>query len=331
MTYALLNKLLCVNYGLASYIKAKAKNTNALFSLEDIQTFVNNNFANELSLTTSINGLMRAETFDTDNWCNYLGYNAVDEVLFDDHNDKIENMFNIIFKHIKNLFPTYASVYSEAISKSLTSNAIKPLFEYEKALSYLLTTQVFDYKINDLTTRNKLINYLFYYFGFNVMQYNNAGKIVFNYDSGVISPDIAEYLTQLEKEHEQKSKKYDLHTLINILSSYVFIDDSSNKSYCSKFLDELIGDKNAYSVQEHLESNEETDLLAFKDNSKTIFKLSTLQESLQLQDLIESKRLTLKANSDLINAKLNSIIDICEQELADHPFINKFGEYLLIK
>ena len=326
MTYSLLNKLLCVNYGLASYIKAKAKNTKVLFSLEDIKTFINDNFTNNLSLTTSINALMRAEEFNTDNWCNYLGYNPVDELLFEDHQYEIENMFNIIFKHIKNLFPNYANVYSEAISKSLTLNAIKPLFEYEKALHYLLTTQLFEYKINDTITRNKMINYLFYHFGFDVVQYNTAGKIVFKIDSGVINPDIAEYLMKLE--HEHKSKKYDLHTLINILSSYIFINDGSKPSYCSTFLENLIGKVN-YKLQEELESSGEH-IATLLQNGDVVFGLSMLQDALQIRELIDNKRLNFN-NNQIIITKLNTIIDICKDELNDNPFIAKFGEYLLLK
>ena len=133
---------------------------------------------------------------------------------------------------IKKVFPEYANVYSNAISKALnTSHLKRTLFKYENAIALLLSNSTYKYKVNDDKCRTEIIDYMYYYLGFSVIKYSKKGNIEFDYSSGFVNGDVGEFLTNLEIDN--KRKKFPIYTLINMLNTYVFIDDGTNskKSY----------------------------------------------------------------------------------------------------
>jgi hypothetical protein len=176
---------------------------------------------------------------------------------------------------------------------------------------------------------------MFYYLGFDVLQYNTKGKIEFKFSSGVINGDIAEYLTKLEANNKQA--KLSIYNLIKELNTFVFIDNGSGTSFFDKFIDDLVG--TPVDVIKIIDSKDNSIMNVLTKNAGSVFKLATLENAIGVKKLIESntysgtqadKKLSLDDEKAIKN-KLNNVLDLCNLNLSENTFFTKFGEYLLIR
>jgi hypothetical protein len=334
-TFEVLNKLLCVNYALCNTLQAKHKGVSIPYSFEDIASFVREHLPDEISIVGPLNSLLQ-RTDDLASWSNYLGFNYANESLYEDHDMAIDSIFNILFRYIKKLFPSYPNVYAKAISSTLIKPQLNSkLNSYEYALAKMLKTTSYNYMVGTVESRAKLIDYMFYYLGFDVLQYNTKGKIEFKFSSGVINGDIAEYLTKLEANNKQA--KLSIYNLIKELNTFVFIDNGSGTSFFDKFIDDLVG--TPVDVIKIIDSKDNSIMNVLTKNAGSVFKLATLENAIGVKKLIESntysgtqadKKLSLDDEKAIKN-KLNNVLDLCNLNLSENTFFTKFGEYLLIR
>jgi hypothetical protein len=326
LTYVHLNKLLCVNYALSKTLSAKATGVMLPYSFESLQEFITVELEDEPSLVNPLNSLMQ-RIDSSESWDTYLGYDSVLTTLFKGHDPTIDSLFNITFKAIKKLYPNYPNVYSNAISETFLNGNLKTkLLTYEKSIAQIFNKSSLKYTVGSEESRNTLIKYMFYYLGFNILQYSTKGKVTFKYESGVINPDIAEFLGDLETDN--KSAKYPIYSLINMLNTFVFLDKGNGVSFFDEFIAELVGDP-----EPCLQIAESTKDVLTEVNTSRVFMLGTLQQAITAKEYVNSKsyQAPMGVEVSLVKDRLTRIVDLCETELENHSFFVKSGEFLLIE
>lgn len=333
-TYKSLNNLLCLNYAISETISfitvSKSSKSSSVkripFSLKEIKEFIQEHMYDYPNLISLINGLnieaSELNTIDIDQWNNYIGYDSHLLKLFDDYDQSMESLFNNINKEINRVIPEYSKIFATTVGITFTEKSMhKTLFTYKEALSEMFSTKNKNFNFENEEARRKLLDYMFYYLGFDVIKLDK-NKIIFNISSGAINENVAEFLLTLKENKGSKS----IYELIVELNDFIFIGDKDGGFFNNVFLKDILGEKLNITAFIKNEYSPKVEIGEDKLRLITLNNVITMKKALEKGISIDTSM-----NKEMIFEQLDKIIDMCVMNLEQHTFFSKFVEYLLLK